>query len=419
MITFKPVVFAHHKRQDGTFNVKIRITYNRQVRYLPTTLWCTSADLTRGFKLKNNTLIARSQELCNEMRTACADLTLFDLENRDVDFVVDHIKRSLEQEAFHLDFFAWSDEYLNTKTPTTRRNYISALNALERFIGCRELDINSISHPMMMDFVEYVDNAKKMHYDHKSKTWVEGKSEKVSKGASSIYIMKLAHIFNSAKEKYNDEDTGRIVIPRSPFDKIRRYFPPAHGQKNLGVEVMQTIISAQVDDEPTRTALDAFIVSFALMGANMADLYFAVPFKGNVWVYNRTKTRSRRDDHAEMRVDIPVQIKPHLQRLQAKRGAWWLPALHELNADKDRCTARVNNLLRIWAEANDIEPFTFYAGRHTWASLARKAGVEKAVVDECLVHVGDFKMTDIYAERDWNIINEANQKVLALFDFTI
>lgn len=49
------------------------------------------------------------------------------------------------------------------------------------------------------------------------------------------------------------------------------------------------------------------------------------------------------------------------------------------------------------------------------ATLARKAGVEKALVDECLCHVGDFQLTDIYAERDWDLINGANEKVLALF----
>ena len=43
---------------------------------------------------------------------------------------------------------------------------------------------------------------------------------------------------------------------------------------------MQRIIDAQVDNATIRSALDVFILSFGLMGANMADLYYATPFKG-------------------------------------------------------------------------------------------------------------------------------------------
>ena len=58
---------------------------------------------------------------------------------------------------------------------------------------------------------------------------------------------------------------------------------------------------------------------------------------------------------------------------------------------------------------------TFYAARHTWASLARKEGVDKSTIDDCLGHKGQFQAADIYAERAWDLIQEANQIVLELF----
>ena len=67
--------------------------------------------------------------------------------------------------------------------------------------------------------------------------------------------------------------------------------------------------------------------------------------------------------------------------------------------------------------ANGLPPFTFYAARKTWATIARKAGVEKATIDECLIHVGELKMADIYIERDYSLLNEANRKVLAMFEW--
>ena len=55
------------------------------------------------------------------------------------------------------------------------------------------------------------------------------------------------------------------------------------------------------------------------------------------------------------------------------------------------------------------------AARHTFASLCRKVGVDKSTVGDCLVHIGDHRITDIYAEKAWDLITQANQKVLDLF----
>lgn len=413
MITFKAIIIPGNKRKDGTYPVNIRVTFKGKVRRLATTLVCTPGDLTRTLKIKNATILNKSDALIARMRDAVKDLSPFDLETQDVDWVVRHIKDSLSQEEFHLDFFEWSDKYILTKTATTRRAYSCALNTLERFLGKRSIDINDISRSLLLDFMDMVDNEKKMRYNAKTGQVEESGVDKIPHGASSRHLAKLEHLFNAAKEKYNDEDSGRILIPRSPFSKIAKVYPVSNGQGNLGQDLMQRIISSQVDNEVMRTALDMFIVSFGLMGANMADLYYAKPVKEE-WVYNRQKTASRRADRAEMRVAIPEQLKPYLERLKGK-GGWWLNRLHEFASSKDFATARVNRCLRKWCEANGVEVFTFYAARHTWASLARKEGVDKSTIDDALGHRGSFQVADIYAEKAWNLIRDANEKVLALF----
>lgn len=416
MITFKPTIVTSNKRKDGTYAVIIRITYEGKSRRLPTTLVCYPQDLTRSMKIKSADVLAKADDLIKRMRTITNDISPFDLDGKDVDWVVDRIRRGMTADNFSLDFFEWGEKYILCKSESTRCAYITAMNALERFLGERRLDINAITKGLLLDFVDFVDNEPKMHYNPKTKKWEKGDKNKIAKASSSRHLMKLAHIFNSAKDRYNDEDAGRIVIPRSPFATITKVFPPSQGQKNLGQELMQRIISADTDDESVRIALDAFIVSFGLMGANMADLYLATPFKGT-WVYNRQKTRTRRADKAEMRVDIPVELHPFISRLQEAKGEWWLPVLHRIGGEKDTCTAKVNSYLKRWCETEGIPPFTFYAGRHTWASLARKAGVEKATIDDCLCHKGDFAMADIYADKSWELMQEANRKVLDLFEW--
>ena len=413
MITFKAIIIPGNRRKDGTYPVNIRVTFKGKTRRLPTTLVCSPGDLTRTLKIKNATILNKSDALIARMRDAVKDLSPFDLEQQDVDWVVRHIKDSLTQEDFHLDFFEWSDRYILSKTETTRRAYSCALNTLERFLGRRSLDINDISRSLLLEFMEMVDKEPRMHYDAKTGEIVQSRANKIPRAASSRHLAKLEHLFNAAKEKYNDEDSGRILIPRSPFSKITKVYPVSNGQSNLGQDLMQRIISSQVDNDVMRTALDMFIVSFGLMGANMADLYFAKPVQEE-WIYNRQKTSSRRADRAEMRVAIPEQLKPYLERLKGK-GGWWLNRLHEFASSKDFATARVNRCLRKWCEENEVDVFTFYAARHTWASLARKEGVDKSTIDDALGHKGSFQVADIYAEKAWGLIREANRKVLDLF----
>jgi len=62
----------------------------------------------------------------------------------------------------------------------------------------------------------------------------------------------------------------------------------------------------------------------------------------------------------------------------------------------------------------DVPLSTYYA-RHSWATIARnKCKISKTDIHECLNHVSEnsMKVTDIYVEKDWSIIDEANRKVL-------
>lgn len=414
MITFKPVVHAHRKRKDGTYPVTIRVTFGRKCRYLPTTITVTAADMTRSLKIKNPDTIAQTNALCDRLRSEAAQLSPFDIEGHDVGWVVARLTDAMRQQDFRLDFFAWADTYLQTKSDGNRPKYETALRAFERFLGRRSIDINDITHAMLLSFAEDCDTGPKLAYSYKKGIVTTSKPR--TGPISPQYLSRLSMIYNAAKDKYNDEDGGAVVIPRSPFRKLNMTPPkPTTGQKPVSVELLQQMIDAECS-AAQRRALDVFIVGFALMGANIADLWEAAPPKGAWWAYNRRKTRGRRADGAFIRCAIPTEIGPLLARLGAGRSAsWWLPELHDAGKNASIAGQTINRGLRSWCEKVGIEPFTYYACRHTWATLARRIGVEKATVDEALGHVGDFRVADIYAERDWERIAEANRRVLALF----
>lgn len=411
-VTFKAVCIASNRRKDGTYPVRIRVTYKGVSRRLPTNLVARPKDLTRTLHIKSADITSKASALIAQMQATLSDLSPFALDGWDVDRVVAHIRKSLEGESFRLDFFRYADKYLERKGAETRRSYETALNSLAAHLGERRLDVNDITKRLLVEWRDAVDARKKVTYS-KGKRWETDKEQKG--GQSSRMLAKLAHIFNAAKKEYNDDD--RTLIPRSPFDGVPRPTPPSEGARALTVEEMQRIVDAESSGNE-RVALDAFILSFCLMGPNLADMWAAKQVSGT-WRYYRQKTTHRRADRAEMRVEIPAEVEPALERLKKGGGDWWLPELHRIATTKNICTSKVNACLKAWAEKNGMntEKLSFGSARKSWATIARKIGVEKALVDECLTHVGDFPVTDIYAARDFDRMNEANRKVIACLHF--
>lgn len=418
-ITFTPVVPVQQRRADRTYGVKIRLTFKRVSRWIATNISVTDGQLTRAKKIKDAAVLASIDALIGDLRGTVAALSPFALEDMTVDDVLKFIREKKTTEAFRLDFFEFGEEYGRKQAPAGAAETVSTLNALERFLDRRQLDVNAITAAMLGAFVEFIEAEPVMSYNRYKGTLTRSKKAKMTGNAASVYISRLRRIFSAAKLAYNDEDAGIIRIPRDPFSRVTVKAPVHHGQHSLGVETIQRIISARPASANQQWALDTFVLSFATMGANLADLFAAAPPVAGVWAYERQKTRARRRDRALMRVAIQPCLAGVLARLQDPAGSGRWLRLHRDGESAPRVTARLNYYLKQWAKENGIEEFTMYAARHSWATIARSkaVGVDKATVDDCLNHVGDRAVADIYIEKDFEIFDDANRRVLALFEW--
>lgn len=420
MASLKPIIVPGSRRKDGTFLVYIRVYHNGGTRRLPTSLVCTAADLTRSGRIKSADVLAKADELVRRMRGALADVSPFDLADRDVDWIVGRIRRGMSGD-FRLDFFTFADGFLASKTASTRRAYTGALGALERFLGVRRLDINDITKSLLLDFKEAVLAEPIMHYDKATRRVVRTDKRRRTTGAASRHLAKLAHIFEAAKARYNDEDAGVIPIPRSPFAGVPKEYPPSTGQRNLGPEVVQRLIFSAYSPVcatlTERRAVRLFVLSFIFCGVNLADLWEAPAGVSDVWEYNRKKVRDRRADRAYTRARVQPEADWLVAQLQDGPAGWWLPALHAMARDSNAATGKINVGLRRWCEREGVDVFTFGAARHSFASIARSLSIEKATVDDAMVHKGDFAVLDIYAEKAWDVIDAAQREVLGLFSW--
>ena len=220
MITYKPIIIQGGRRKDGTYPVKVRVTFRGVSRRLPTTLVCTDQDITRSGKIKNATILQKAGELITRMRATCDNLSPFTLEGWTVDDVVAHIRTTLTAQTFKLDFIAFGRDFILSKDEGTRSSYTTALNAFSRFLGSDSIDVNEITRAQLVSFQEWADQQGRVFYNYRKGEYQSTGKPTAQGGNAGRWTQRLAHIFQAAKERYNDEDAGRILIPRSPFASI-------------------------------------------------------------------------------------------------------------------------------------------------------------------------------------------------------
>ena len=385
MATFRTCIFSHQRRADGTYNIKLRITHHRKSRWISTTLYALPDDLTRGLKIKDEKLSRKCRELVEDCIDLCNDMG-YAVEEMEIDELVARIKSGLKGgERFRLDFIAYMRQEAARMNSGTASIYMTALNALRRYIGRDTLDIGEITAPFIKGFVQFIESEPSQRGANRKQ---KGETATKNKGnrALSLYISRIKTIYNRAKEEFNDEELGQMNILGNPFRNLRLETPAP--------------------------------------GMNSADLLTCPPARKDEIVYFRQKTASRRTDRAEMHVRIEPCVSPLIARYSDKTGK---RLLHFYLRYKDRVSFNkaINKGLKDVGEAIGVDGLTFYAARHSWATIARTpreeggAGLDKYVIHEALNHVDtSMKVTDIYLVKNWRVIFDANKAVMNLFDWS-
>lgn len=91
MATFKALVKKEKMRKDKTWKVLIRFTHGLKVAYLPTTMYANKKDLTSSFKIKNQDILDKCDELIKVYRKKLSDLNL-EINNMPFNEVVAYLK---------------------------------------------------------------------------------------------------------------------------------------------------------------------------------------------------------------------------------------------------------------------------------------------------------------------------------------
>lgn len=416
MLTIKAEVQKDRKRNDGSYNVKIRFTKDRTVKRISTNLFATDVDLTSDLKLKEDSMTKQEADrLVLHYRTLVNSLHL-DSDNYDVDEIVNRLVCKVEAEK-PIDFIAFSKRWISETTIKGKDNYTTALNSFIRFLGKEELEIKKITVDLLEQYRDYIIKVRK---ERVKALQAEGKRVP-SNRCLSLYLMSLRHLYGEAQRFYNKPDKGLIRIPHTPFEYFK--IPKQEATRKRAVTPQQikaiwNLPYQKIHKGVKHTcrpdlAKDCFILSFCLMGINSVDLYNATELRGNKLVYCRTKTKDRRLDKAKMEVDVPNMVLPIIEKYRDTTGQR-LFKFYKDYRDHKAFNKAINKGLKEIGDLLQIEDLEYYAARHSWATIAlNKCKIDKYTVHAALNHVDEnMRVTDIYIERDFVNENKANQKVV-------
>lgn len=414
-VNFQATILPHQRKSDGSNIVRVRVTHNGKSKWIKTNIVLSSSEQTKAGKPKNASVMKPADKLIERMQEVVNSVDMYKLSSMTVDEVVRLVNSRLEEkESFRLDFYEYGLLVGTRKSPGNAPHFSVAMNALLRFFKGRHPDISEITVRNLRAFEEYIDNEKKVNYN-----WRKGKvvQLRVPKGkrAAASYLAVIKHVYRCARVEFNDPDLGSFPIPNNPFEYYTIPRNPAPKHRDISPEVIQLMIDTRKDYKGrVRLAIDTFLISFGLCGMNAADLYSCLSPKKGILFYNRQKVADRRDDGAEMQVRIEPCIAEIIKDYKDTSRCF---RYHRMYANKDNFTTSLNGGLRIWIRDHKQRDFTFYSARHSWATIgaSKRCGISRDIVSMGLCHSNPNKVDDIYIKKDWELLWDANKKIVEIF----
>lgn len=393
MATFKATIRKSNMKSDKTWHVYILFSHKSQNAYIPTTMFVTQKDLTSSGKIKNRSILDRCEDLIRHYRQKIEKLNL---ELNDIEFksIVDFIKS--KDTSQDLSFTEYANIWLDNSKIKGLKNYKTALNSFKRFMGKENIYFSEITSQKMKEYADSLFDKPR---------------------SQSLYTNAIVKIFNDARSYYNDEENNIIRI-RHTLNKFHTPKQNVAEKRALDVDTIRRIFALPYDNQTRKglcsrhdLALDCYKLSFCLMGMNSADLYNVTQFDGEYITYNRTKTKDRRNDKAEMVVKVHPDIMPIINKYRGSDHVFNFSSRFSSTADFNRS---LNIGLKSIAKEVGLDDLQFYSARHSMATIAvNDVGISIYIVNEMLCHIDrSIRTTMLYIKKNNKTINDANFQLI-------
>lgn len=411
MATFKALVLLHNRRADGTYNVKIRVTHHREVRYLPTPFYVTPSQMTRTGKIKDKVMLDLLDNEIIRLRKRIYDIG-FVAESLSLEQLIKRIQVDDNNVSFTDYMQRKINEIRESRNNTTSNSYQTALNSLLQYNNGASLAFSSMTKAYMLEYYRHLLQSVKVLTANK-------------------YIMVIKIFYEMARKELNDEESDIFIVKYRCFDAIEFEKSNAIPSRSFEtIEEMQAIIDVPYTGLWSFDfAKDMFILSFVCLGINAADLFrlHKSDYENGILTYCRKKIERRTGQRSEIKIKVPIAGQIIIEKYSG--DPTYLIDFRGHRRNQSVCAFMINvfnaagikNTKRESAIGYNGSQYVFYSARHTMATFARNiCHIDKETVHEMLNHSSskEFAITDIYIRRDYTHLWEANDKLMALFDWS-
>lgn len=409
MATVSAKVFEHHKKSDGTYNVKICVHHKNLRRYLDTNHYVVSKQLTKDYKIKDPFIADKVEQQLRDYRKMISEL-----DDRLDYFTADSLRDYLRDKDEDIDFIKFCTQHIERLKKEGRggsaKNQAVIRNSLVDYFKRPSLSIKEINSNMLMSYERYLRSERTMTRYNQDNKAVVTTEKGLSDSGLHNHMRDLRTLFNAAREMYNNEDLGIYRIKHYPFKKYKVGSPPLTKKRNNTLEQVLTIRDC-VTKPGSRAELakELYMLSFYLCGMNAVDLYNLSErdIRNGRVDYNRSKTEGKRKDNAFISIKIVDEAKPLLEK--------YLGKLRERYSSANCLNWALSKGMEQLRKLTGIPELTLYWTRHTFANTARNdCRMSKDDVALALNHVDEGnRTTDIYIAKDWKIVDDVQRKVIA------
>lgn len=395
MARFKIVILEGEKNKDNKHNVKIRVTHNRDVRYIRTDYYVFEKffDKEHGLILPGGGYSANDADKANlKIQIKVGQLGTRVEQQPNLHFLdIISLMEILRDKHETYDFFALLDKKAEQLRKEDNGEYarlmITTKNNIGRYYPSSVLPLKYITYNFLTKLENYWRNTCEM-----------------KDSSIGIYMRNVRTIWNQARKM------GLVEASVNPF--LNYVIPKGQARENMVLtpQEMATIAKVEIKEPLMRWSRDMYMLMFCLIGMNPKDVFHADTITRGRLFYTRSKGKRKYS------IKVPPQALHIIKRYP---GTKYLVNALDNYADYRSAGKRINKKLQALAKDCGIKKhITIYTCRHSWSAYARYLGVSKYDIAAALGHLAiDLpKVTEFYdhIEEEQRRVDEANKKVIRL-----
>lgn len=395
-------------KKDGTYAIKLRLTYDREQKYFPLGKFLSKEDwkILKSGKHRNKEL----KEL---------EVHLSAIESKAVK-IIDR-----------MDYFSFAEFlHLFNGKPQNKSSVIDALKARHKDLTQKDRYSTAVTFQYTIkaieDYLQYL-NRKKLTFSSITPDWLQSFEDwmvanKKSITTAGIYLRNLRTILNQAIED------GLLPRENYPFSKNKYQIPSARNTKKaLAISDIKKFVDYVPKTDAEERAKDLWLFSYLCNGVNIKDIarlkYKNLDSKRISFV----RAKTERSTKANQKNIIVIRI-PEINAIINKWGNrntspndYVFPILSEHDTPEQeyakiqQATKTINKYTkRIGKELGFELALTTYTARHSFATVLKRSGAPVVFISESLGH-SSLRTTESYLDTFEDSTKESYQRKLLDF----